>query len=496
MLSGPIQLPLFSCCPLPRFRSGLQTVPDQPSDKVLYGMVVNKDHSLHCLRNLSDLRDNDKLCDVTIEAEGRTFTAHRAVLASCSPYFKAMFCCGMEEANKPVVTIRDIPSEAMKIILDYCYTGEAEINEHNVQFLLPAASLLQLEFVRDSCCSFLKNQLCSTNCLGVLSFANTHDCHELKDAAHLYAKHHYLDILESEEFLDQSVEDLVILLQSEELNIQNESQVYESVMRWVKHDITNRKDKLFQLLEHVRLPLIEVEYLVSCVGSEPLIRQNEACRDLIDEAKDYLLLPDYRSKLRGPRTRPRKHIKSSDILFAVGGWCNGDAINMVEKYNIKTNEWKQVASMNKRRCGVGIAVLNNFLFAIGGHDGSSYLNSVERYDPVTDVWSCTVAPTSTCRTSVGVAVLDDKIYAVGGQDGISCLNVVEWYVLVMLKLDHITSFIFCSLHLFSYDPERNRWSQIAPMNTQRLGVAVGVVNGYLYAVGGSNGTCPLNSVER
>lgn len=34
------------------------------------------------------------------------------------------------------------------------------------------------------------------------------------------------------------------------------------------------------------------------------------------------------------------------------------------------------------------------------------------------------------------------------------------------------------------------------MNTQRLGVAVGVVDGQLYAVGGSDGTCPVNTVER
>ncbi len=388
--------------------------------------MINKDHSQLCLKNLSELRDDDKLCDVVIKAEGDNFPVHKAVLASCSPYFKAMFCSDMEESKKTSITIRDIPSDAMKTVLDYCYTGEIDITENNVQSLLPAASMLQLEFVRDCCCDFLMNQLCSTNCLGVLSFAHTHDCHVLKDAAHNYAQHHYLDILESEEFLDQTVEDLIELLQSEELNIQNESQVYESVMKWVKHDMVGRKDKLFQLLEHVRFPLIEAEYLVSNISCEPLIRQNEPCRDLLDEAKDYLLLPDHRSRLKGPRTRPRKHVKPNEVLYAVGGWCNGDAINMVEKYNVQTNEWRQVTCMNKRRCGVGIAVLNNFLYAIGGHDGGSYLNSVERYDPITDVWSCGVAPTNTCRTSVGVVVLNDKIYAVGGQDGISCLNIVEW----------------------------------------------------------------------
>ena len=366
------------------------------------------------------------LCDITIEAEDLLFPVHRAVLASSSPYFRAMFCNGMEETSKSSVNIRHIPSHTMKIVLDYCYTGEIDITEDNVQDLLPAASLLQLEFVRRSCSDFLLNQLCSTNCLGVLSFANTHDCQDLKDAAHTYAKHHYLDILESEEFLDQDVKDLLQLLQSEELNVQNESQVYESVMKWIKHDMPNRRDKLPLLLEHVRLPLIEAEYLVSHVSSEPLIRRNESCRDLVDEAKDYLLLPSHRAQHRGARTRPRKHVQPNEVLFAVGGWCNGDAINMVEKYNVKTNEWQQVASMNKRRCGVGIAVLGTFLYAIGGHDGMSYLNSMERYDPVTNLWGCSLAPTNTCRTSVGVVVLNDKIYAIGGQDGISCLNVVEW----------------------------------------------------------------------
>lgn len=34
--------------------------------------------------------------------------------------------------------------------------------------------------------------------------------------------------------------------------------------------------------------------------------------------------------------------------------------------------------MSKRRCGVGVAVLNDLLYAVGGHDGQSYLNSIER----------------------------------------------------------------------------------------------------------------------
>lgn len=47
-----------------------------------------------------------------------------------------------------------------------------------------------------------------------------------------------------------------------------------------------------------------------------------------------------------------------------------------------------------------------------------------------------------------------------------------------------------------YDARRNEWTCVAPMGTRRLGVSVSVLNGCLYAVGGSDGQAPLNTVER
>ena len=47
--------------------------------------------------------------------------------------------------------------------------------------------------------------------------------------------------------------------------------------------------------------------------------------------------------------------------------------------------------------------------------------------------------------------------------------------------------------LCRYDPQTNRWTKVASMSTRRLGVGVAVLGGYLYAVGGSDGTSPLNT---
>ena len=59
------------------------------------------------------------------------------------------------------------------------------------------------------------------------------------------------------------------------------------------------REYLPELLKCVRLCLLERSYLVMEVGMEPLVRRCEVCRDLVDKAKDFLLLPERRSSMSG-----------------------------------------------------------------------------------------------------------------------------------------------------------------------------------------------------
>jgi kelch-like protein 20 len=87
-------------------------------------------------------------------------------------------------------------------------------------------------------------------------------------------------------------------------------------MGWVKFNVSERRTSLSQVLQHVRLPLLNPKYLVGTVGSDLLVKSDEACRDLVDEAKNYLLLPQERLLMQGPRTKPRKPIRRGEVLFA------------------------------------------------------------------------------------------------------------------------------------------------------------------------------------
>lgn len=86
---------------------------------------------------------------------------------------------------------------------------------------------------------------------------------------------------------------------------------------------------LSDLLAAVRLPFIHPSYLLNVVDNEELIKSSEACRDLVNEAKRYHMLPHARQEMQTPRTRPRlsagkhKHTRIKKdklicIIFAPG----------------------------------------------------------------------------------------------------------------------------------------------------------------------------------
>lgn len=73
-----------------------------------------------------------------------------------------------------------------------------------------------------------------------------------------------------------------------------------------------------QLMIHVRLPLVNREFLMTRVDNEQLIREDPQCRELLLEAMRYHLAPEKRCALATPRTAERKPKGAESYLFAIG----------------------------------------------------------------------------------------------------------------------------------------------------------------------------------
>ncbi|XP_012590002.1 PREDICTED: pleckstrin homology domain-containing family N member 1 [Condylura cristata] len=183
--------------------------------------------------------------------------------------------------------------------------------------LLPAASLLQLNGVRDACCKFLLSQLDPSNCLGIRGFADTHSCGDLLKAAHRYVLQHFVDVAKTEEFMLLPLKQVLELVSSDSLNVPSEEDVYRAVLSWVKHDVDARRQHVPRLMKCVRLPLLSRDFLLGHVDAEGLVRHHPDCKDLLIEALKFHLLPEQRGVLGTSRTRPRRCEGAGPVLFAV-----------------------------------------------------------------------------------------------------------------------------------------------------------------------------------
>ncbi|KFO72001.1 Kelch-like 4 [Cuculus canorus] len=425
-------------------------------------------HAEQTFRKMENYLQQKQLCDVLLIVGDQKIPAHRLVLSAVSDYFAAMFTNDVLEAKQEEIKMEGVDPDALKALVRYAYTGILELKEDTIESLLAAACLLQLSQVIEACCNFLMKQLHPSNCLGIRSFGDAQGCTELLKVAHTYTMEHFTEVIKNQEFLLLPANEIAKLLSSDDINVPDEEAIFQALMLWVRHDLQNRQRDLGMLLSYIRLPLLPPQLLADLENS-PMFADDLECQKLLMEAMKYHLLPERRSMMQSPRTKPRK--STVGALYAVGGMDATKGTTTIEKYDLRTNSWIQICTMNGRRLQFGVAVIDNKLYIVGGRDGLKTSNIVECFNPVTKVWTV-MPPMSTHRHGLGVAMLEGPMYAVGGHDGWSYLNTVE-----------------------RWDPQARQWNYVASMSTPRSTVGVAALNSKLYAVGGRDGSSCLKSME-
>ncbi|KRX61952.1 Kelch-like protein 3 [Trichinella sp. T9] len=474
-----------------------QPTNDQTEDQIASEVEFARDsavfrslsHWTNFKYNLTSLRDEKALCDVILVASYLNtdsyedssssnsadveIPAHRVILASACPYFKAMFQSNMSEAVQGKIRIHGVEPDALKSLVNFMYTSEIAITAENVQHILIAADLLEMSEVTNCCCEFLKSQLNPSNCIGIQEFAEHHSCIALSIFARVYCEQHFDEVIKNEEYLSLSLENLLQIISSDNLKTRCESDVCEAVMKWIRHDLERRQAYLPKLFRCIRLPLLPIQYLFDVVEKNELVKSSMPCKDLIIDAfKHHLLL----EKSSFCNARPRRLYASTDSvlgIIVIGGQVPR-AVSNVDIFYISNYTWNSLNPMPNRRCRFGTASVDDRIYVIGGFNGTTRVRYVEYFDSMRGCWY-SGPPLLARRSTLGAAVIDDVIYAVGGFDGSTGLNTAE-------MLDRRT----------------REWEFIAPMSTRRSSVGVVAYNGLLYAVGGFDGahkTC-LKSVER
>ncbi|XP_075270450.1 kelch-like protein 32 isoform X3 [Opisthocomus hoazin] len=453
-------------------------------------LCQSSSHNDAVLAALNQQRSDGILCDITLIAEEQKFHAHKAVLAACSDYFRAMFSLCMVESEADEVNLHGVTSIGLKQALDFAYTGQILLEPGVIQDVLAAGSHLQLLELLSLCSHYLIQELNSFNYLDLYKLADLFNLTLLENAVVDFLVKHLSELLKSdpEEVLALPYCLLREVFKSDRLTSLSEEQIWQLAVRWLEHNC--RYQYMDELLQYVRFGLMDVDTLHTVALSHPLVQASETATALIKEALAYHQSVYAQPVWQTRRTKPRFQ---SDTLYIIGGKkreiCKVKELryfNPVDQENVHIAgiaNWSELAPMPVGRSHHCVAVMGDFLFVAGGEAEHSTgrtcaVRTACRYDPRTNSWA-EIAPMKNCREHFVLGAVDEYLYAVGGRNELrQVLPTVERYCPKKNKWTFVQSFDRSLSCHAGYVVDGLLW--ISGQNES----GVAVHNGRIYLVGG------------
>lgn len=433
-------------------------------------------HSQSLLDGLVALRNSRILFDVALVVEGKAIEAHRILLAASCDYFRGMFAGGLREMQEKEVQVHGVSYTAMCKLLDFIYTAELELNLENVQEILAAACLLQIQDVIGFCCDFLISWVDDDNIMEVYKLADLFGLSQLSAKVDAYILKNFLAFSRTPAYRQLPLDKVYSLLSSNQLEVGSENEVYEAALHYhytpeqVETDQVSLQDSL-KLLETVRFCLMEKHVL------QRLHDKLNGCplKDRLAAALQYHEKEALQPVLQSPQTQLRSEFR---CIVGFGGMYSSRSETLSDEakfLNPVTGEWRSLTTAQApRMSNQGIAVINNFVYLIGGDNNTRGFRAESRcwrYDPRHDRWF-QIQSMQQQHADHCVCALGGYLYTIGGRDYHKELKVVE-----------------------RYDPQTNTWEFVDPLKQEVYAHAGAVLDGKIYITCGRRGPIYLNETH-
>ncbi|XP_077333419.1 kelch-like protein 9 [Lithobates pipiens] len=423
------------------------------------------------LERIWQFRSNRDLCDVTLEAEGVFFPAHKVILASASSYCKLLFG---DSRTDNTIRLKGVSAKGLRNVLDFIYSSKLSLSLSNIEDTLKAAEVLLVREAVKLCFQFLENGLNQDTCLGILNIVRKHGPEELKVKASGYIGHHYRYIPGHSgdlNLLDKRT--LCEILEREDDPGCSELELFRLVVSWLQHD-NSRLKEAGDVLRRIRFPLIPLEDLQTYVKETSIMKTESNCFRYLQEALRYHSQVYAQPILHCEGATIRSNTES--LLVLGGRTTDNQVCNSIWVQNQDGSSWSELGQMYAPVYNHCVAVINDFLFVIGGQtmfdpSGKHPSNEVFRFDPRTGTWLQAAAMLER-RTRFHTEVIGERIIAVGGGS----------------LLGHL------SQSVEEYNPADNKWEYTSPFPIAVADHAGTTHKGILYVSGGYSTSKTLNDV--
>lgn len=308
---------------------------------------VDHERSSNLLKGFSKLYKNKEFVDVTLSVDGLEFPCHKNVLAISSPFFMAMFSNDMAESHQEKITLKELDSLTMELVLDYIYTGQVTLSEDTVQHLLSASNRFQLISLRNGCAEFMMNHITVANCIGVYFFAKAHECEILAIKAKEIINNQFATLCKQQEFLSLPADKLVEIISDDDINVTLEEIVFEACMEWMDSDSKNRMIHLEDIMLCVRFANISSYYFCDRIDKNTMVKHCTPLQPMLDNVRYYHMLRNRQQEM-DLNLMPRRGMMYERGVMIIANPYTEDALkkyNSMEMLLPKTGEVIHIAKL-------------------------------------------------------------------------------------------------------------------------------------------------------
>ena len=85
----------------------------------------------------------ESFSDATLTCDGKFYSVHKFVLATCSSYFRDMF--NNTNCKHPIIVLKDVSCQNLEDLLDFMYLGEVNVPQEKLGNLIKVAECLKIK---------------------------------------------------------------------------------------------------------------------------------------------------------------------------------------------------------------------------------------------------------------------------------------------------------------------------------------------------------------
>ncbi|ELT93249.1 hypothetical protein CAPTEDRAFT_141439 [Capitella teleta] len=406
------------------------------------------------------MKEADEFVDITLVFGKQRIACHKVILAGMCDYFRRMFLTNMLERGSQEVVLNDISASTGVVLVDYLYSGNIVITQHNAQDLLAASEMLLLGALKKKVEEFLLSHTDSVNCISIINLARLYDLKILLADAQKYLHEHVKEVVETEEMHLLQEGDLIEALEANASQEEN----FLFIQKWIR-SAEGRTDRFDDLMQHVSLSQCSKDFVCSTVMAEKLMHNTRGMKLI----KQFMRScgsadPPKQPSLAVGNERGEMCACASPGGFVVsGGRSQNSNQRECYSYHVQNGQWNTLPPMPTARRIHSSIYHNHHLYVVGGYDGR-FLNSVEALDMRNLQWNH-LPPLPREVYSAYLAIVSDNLVVLGGCCGGWVADVHE------------------------FDSAQQTWRQRSPMpEICERGAAVSF-DDHVYVVGGSERSC-------